>query len=433
MGEKFSLAASRTNIAMRNRQEKEATALANKQEKEKANQQKQADKAAIDASRLNISMKARQQAQATSFQGRMSSLAMPMFNPSSPWANFVAGRQVHSAMSSSYGKDFLAGRQGGMMGQAGGMLGKLSGGSALAATGIAVAAAAGVGLALVALKKIIHFVIDGLKAAFAKAKELYSKSLTSGLGVGFTTKRSTLASIIGVSEEEVLKFGAAVAFLNPKIQYATSLIAANATTLAATSMNWDAMKTNISAVFSEMAAQIAPAINRLTEFVSAMAQLYTMAGGADVVGFAIGAIIDAFTRFAAMIELPIAAIYTFIIAIEDLFTYLTNKIKHPFTKQEGAFDKTKDALGNLGKVAKAAFLPTGMGYKEKAPEGQTFMKKLPTSSWEKMGLVIGGAKNTTNELIREGNKHLSVIAASVSGQSGSPRGSFGINPTVANP
>ena len=77
----------------------------------------------------------------------MSSLAMPMFNPSSPWANFVAGRQVHSAMSSSYGKDFLAGRQGGMMGQAGGMLGKLSGGSALAATGIAVAAAAGVGLA----------------------------------------------------------------------------------------------------------------------------------------------------------------------------------------------------------------------------------------------------------------------------------------------
>jgi len=449
--DKQAMAAARTNIAMQRRQQRELAvqqaqahrqamdasrlniAMQRRQQAELAAQQEQANRQALAASRTNIAMRARQQAQTTSFQGRMSSLAMPMFNPSSPWANFVAGRQVHGAMTSAYGQNFLAGRQGGMMGQIGGTIGRLSGGSALGATAIVVGAAAAIGVALMALKKVIQLVIEGLKDAFIKAKELYSKSLTSGLGVGLTTKRASLAAIIGVSEEEVLKFGAAVAFLNPKIQYANSIIAANATTLAATSMNWMAMKENIAAVFSILASRISSVINKISDLTSAMTQLYIASGFADFFGASLNVLIDIMVMLTARIMLPIAGIYTLIIALEDLSEYLYQKAMHPFTKQEYTFDKTKDAFDNFLKVLKAGFLPSMMFYKEKTPENQAFMKKLPTSSWEKMGLVIGGAKNTTNELIREGNKHLSVIAAAVTAGAGVPRTSFGMNPTVANP
>jgi len=70
------------------------------------------------------------------------------------------------------------------------------------------------------------------------------------------------------------------------------------------------------------------------------------------------------------------------------------------------------------------------------PAPMSFMKTMPTSSWEKMGLVIGGRGQSVNELIREGNKSLKEIAAAVTGRGNVPRNSgysFGLSPVVANP
>ena len=459
--------------------------------READDQQSEADKQAIAASRTNIAMRARQQAQATSFQGRMTSLAMPMFNPSSPWANFIAGRQVHGAMTSAYGQNFLAGRQGGMMGQAGGALGRMSGGNAMIATGILVAGATAIGLAFKALKKSIEQLISGIKSAIENASKIYSKALTSGLGIKMTVKKGMLSSIIGVSEDEVLMFGAAISYLNPKIEWAAKVMEETAVPLTQIGWEFKVLGENMMALFALIATQASPIILQLTENINEMITAFSSAEGlsdaitvlkmamAVLLGIAgsiatlfmglvtgLALVFDIVKNVLAVIQNVLVGLTTIIVAfVNGLWEAGKKLVEGAGVKEAGKavsdsvaigaqavkdnvvnmtdFSKTTAAAMTTDKMTKG--LDKIMGTltsdtkkenkekKEKMPEPQSFMKKLPVSSWEKMGLVIGGAKNTTNELIKESNKHLSTIAKAIVGGTGIPRSSFGINPTVANP
>jgi hypothetical protein len=458
--------------------------------KEAADEQEQANKQAMAASRTNIAMRARQQAQATSFQGRMTSLAMPMFNPSSPWANFIAGRQVHGAMTSSYGQEFLSGRQGGMMGQAGGALGRMSGGNAMIATGILVAGATAIGLAFKALKKSIEQLISGIKSAIENASKIYSKALTSGLGIKMTVKKGMLSSIIGVSEDEVLMFGAAISYLNPKIEWAAKVMEETAVPLTQIGWEFKVLGENMMALFALIATQASPVILALVENINEMITAFSDVGSisdvievlkmamAVLVGIAGGVVvafmglITGLTLIFETVKAVITSVGNTLMAITEIVVAFVEgiweagkkllkggglkdagqevgkslskgveKIKEnvvpiDFSKTTAMAMTTDKVAAGIGKIMGTLTSDTkkeDKEKKEKMPEPQSFMKKLPASSWEKMGLVIGGAKNTTNELIKESNKHLSTIAKAIVGGTGIPRSSFGINPTVANP
>jgi hypothetical protein len=70
----------------------------------------------------------------------------------------------------------------------------------------------------------------------------------------------------------------------------------------------------------------------------------------------------------------------------------------------------------------------------KAPPPAAFMKQLPASSWEKMGLVVGQGGNSTNDLIRKSNGYLATIARAVTGGQPNVQGhNFMLSPQTANP
>lgn len=418
------------------------------QEKEKANQQKQADKAAIDASRLNISMKARQQAQAISFQGRMSSLAMPMFNPSSPWANFVAGRQVHSAMSSSYGKDFLAGRQGGMMGQAGGILGKASGGNALIATGILVAGAAVIGSVLSGLQKAISIGIEKINQAILKASDYYKQSILSGYGLQTQVKRTALSNIIGVSEKDLSKFANAVVFLDSKIKDSVEIIKKTTTPLTETAYNFKVLKFDIEAMFSKIAFNVKPAVDTFINNLDKLVKYLTRAipersepatklkqWSAEGSLVQIGQKSVDLSRLAMGLGMQGATAMEMAQKLSSIKkeSTLDKLLSNPAKTFEAGGTKLKFTPFSSSEIEQFKDLWNLIKSPAKLNEPTSVMQQMPASTWEKMGLVIGGGRNTTNELIKEGNKHLSAIAKAVTGDFGIPRSSFGINPTLANP
>src|ERR1700722_19222085 len=112
----------------------------------------------------------------------------------------------------------------GMIGGGGGSGGGI-GGAIFGAAG-----AAGYGEIFVVVKALEYAfktLVGAIKKtieAYDNATKIYAKSLMSGLGVGFTVKRGMLAEVLGVDEKDVLRFGYALAYLSPRLQFATDEI-----------------------------------------------------------------------------------------------------------------------------------------------------------------------------------------------------------------
>jgi len=282
----------------------------------------------------------------------------------------------------------------------------------------------------VALKSL-SVTVNGLMDSFKKARDIYSKSLTSGLGVSMTTKMGALSQILGVSEEEVLKFGAAISYLSPKIEDTIKILESVNRPLADIQMNIEILKLKFIAVSSVITASMVAEINEFIDSISAFLDVFK---DSDIIQGFVGTAIKALEFVGLLISAIAIVIQVFYEGIKGIFTLLFNllsKIPGLGFMHSTMQTKLPDMLSDIGKQAK-----TFAGYGDKTsgglPQVQSSMKQISASAWEKMGLVIGGRGNTTNELIRQSNKHLSTIAAAVTG-TGIARQSFGMNPTVANP
>ncbi len=208
---------------------------------------------------------------AVTFKKDMSFLMMPLFNPGSMWATLFSGRQTYSALSGDAGKEFLAGKSGGSIGMLGGKLGKLSGGSAGAATGLLVGGATVLGLAL----KALTVTVKQTMAAYENARQIYAKALTNGMGTQFTVKRSMLAQIMGVSEQDVFRFGAQMAYLNPKLEWAANILSRTTTPLTQVSWEFKILGENTKAMFSSLSVEAAPALLVFTNSLSNLVKYIT--------------------------------------------------------------------------------------------------------------------------------------------------------------
>ena len=236
--------------------------------------------------------------------------------------------------------------------------------------------------------------------AFERARNIYAKSIQSGFGQGQTVQRQVLANVIGVSENDIYQYGYAIAQLNEKVKTAIRVISETQGVLTATAWNFQVLKENLAALWATVAAAVAPAVNRLLEFVSAMAKLATLSGVASLIANFIGQMVSGMTRLLAVLSIFPATIMAIDTAVVDGFKWMAAQVHNLFansrigkklgmqTEAVPGFANTKDAFASLKEVLKAAFA-TSSPYKETAGTPSAFMKQLPASSWERMGLQVG--------------------------------------------
>jgi hypothetical protein len=280
--------------------------------------------------------------------------------------------------------------------------------------------------------KSLSVVVNGLMDSFKKARDLYSKSLTSGLGIKMTTKMGALSQILGVSEEEVLKFGAAISYIYPQIEDTIKVLEETNGPLAEIQMNIEILKLKFLAVSSVITSSMIAEINKFIDSISAFLDVFK---DSDIIQGITGTITKAIELVGLLVSDIAIALQFIYEGFKGLINILINFLALipglGIKKMEMGPSKLPSMFNDIGKQF-AAFIGQSGKTTGGLPPAQSSMKQISASAWEKMGLVIGGRGNTTNELIRQSNKHLSTIAAAVTG-TGIARQSFGMNPTVANP
>ena len=366
-------------------------------------------------------------------------------------------------LSDELGKKLTAGKEGGI---AGGLFGK--GG---------IAGFSEIFLAFKALKlgiDIFKWSVEKFKASVERASQLYSKSLNSGLGLAMTTKRSTLADIMGVSEQDVFRFGAQMAYLNPKIEWATAILAKTAIPLTQLGWEFKVMQNNLSAMAAKIFAQASPAVLKMIQELNVFIKNIDFSAVANAITYAITGMKVAMEDFIFWLQ----EIGKLLPSISD---QQTKKEAHPAgtifgeatggaytntgtqNKQEkeniAGIDKIGSALGlhnlelnkdnrrifemtfeKLNAKSLAAQLKAGGASnatialaesyraqiarrkindgKDNFPSPSSWMKQLPASSWEKMGLVtMGGSQNYQKDIAKntkEMSEGFKILAAAMS-------------------
>jgi len=273
----------------------------------------------------------------------------------------------------------------------------------------------------------LRYAAQKVTEAYDRAASLYARNLSrGGLGQNFVTRQNILAGVIGVSEQDVMQYGNQIAVLNQKLQVAIRTISDAQPTLTATAWNFRVLKENLSALWANVAEALAPAINRITELLSALTKLSILSGLATMVGTALEVLIELMTRMVAVTQIAVSAIMTMMTAIKDAFIWNF----HP----SHGFKDTKAAFESLKEVLKAAFAMDNK-YRQTAPNVGSNINRLPGSSWEHMGMVIGqtGGGTNWNQKTAQGVAQLvSLTQKMVNAVSNGNSGSFS-NPNAAMP
>lgn len=330
--------------------------------------------------------------------------------------------------------------------------GGMSGGKGVSGAIFGAAGAAGYGEIFVVVKslelvfKILVGSIRKTIEAYDDARKLYAKSLMSGLGLGFSAKRQNLADVLGVSEQEVIRFGAAWTYLNGRLQFASDTMAKNATPLAGVGWEFKILEKNLQAIWSTIASGLAPGFKQLisefNDFLAALGKSQFL----EVVAATIDVIFIGLNDVIGLIEIIVNSFTVGLRVISDAIAIMMIKAINLFEKARyGAFGGVtplddsairKDLVDSTTALWNevANYGANFFGAKtNNVPAPQSFMKQLPASTWEKMGLMVGGGGNSTNDLIRKSNGFLQTISKAVTQDV--PRGNqgFGMSPLVSNP
>jgi hypothetical protein len=117
--------------------------------------------------------------------------------------------------------------------------------------------------------------ILAMRSAIENARTIYTKSLTSGMGLGMSIKRGTLANAIGVSEAELFQFGSAIAYLQPKLRGAQEILNQTTIPLTQVSFEFQVLKANMGAMFAKIANEATPAIYGIIDALSKLVKWTT--------------------------------------------------------------------------------------------------------------------------------------------------------------
>lgn len=180
--------------------------------------------------------------------------------------------------------------------------------------------------------------------AINEATSMYAKVLRSGgLPGGFVAKRSALASIIGVGEEEVIKYGTAIRYLNDKVAWSSKVIAETTNDLASLGWGFGVVGQDIKALVAQIISELAPMLRQVLD------SLHEVLKFVGKWGSMLGKVI-----------------------------------------QEAMIIALKTAFSNS--IIVGAIIDVFRGWKTDpgaAPTASVNMNQMPASAWERMGLIIG--------------------------------------------
>jgi hypothetical protein len=232
--------------------------------------------------------------------------------------------------------------------------------------------------------------IEGVTRAADEARRTYAKILQSGgMAPGFVIQRQQLAQVMGVSDDAVWQYGTAIAFLNSKLEWSTSILTETNPTVTALGWEFQVTSQNMKALWAQLANDAAPAVNAFLKSLDGLIKFLhanTWAVEKDVGGV-----------FKSALNMVLPSLGPW--------------------------------LGVAGTAAKAIGT-------ERAPSPTVSINRLPASAWEKMGLIIGGGgmavdhqkkiANNTNQMVQILNR--------IANAAGVPRsGNFFDNPMYAQP
>lgn len=245
-------------------------------------------------------------------------------------------------------------------------------GAPLKAIGILGVAAIGVGAALLALKKVV----GEMSAAIEDARRTYAKILQSGgMGQAFIVRRQQLAEVLGVSEEQVMQYGAAINYLNVKLNWSTKILTETNPTLTALGWQFKILDQDMKAAWATLANDAAPALMLFAK------------------------------------------------AIDGIVKSITNPKFLEFL--------SKMAFGTIPTLVGKVISASDSG---KAPQVPTSLDRMPASTWEKMGLVIGSSGGQNHLMKIAANTKATADAVVKMAQSLVPSGNTtGMNPIAAYP
>lgn len=255
--------------------------------------------------------------------------------PGSPFAG-MSGMKASDAIA------LMKARQAGGGGGGGGLTPVGAAAMGGAAGGIAGLIVTAIVKAFQAIVRAIAAAIQSLTNALNRAASLYAKQLQSGgLPGGFIAQRSALAGVMGVSEEQVYQYSDAVRSLNQRLSYSSKINAETNRSVTGAAWSMRILGEDFKALAMVAANSLAPAIRQLANLMHAL-----MAGLGPII---VKGIVQIFKS-----------------AFEVGLKMVAGSIAVNFMK------------GFLDKIDPGA-----------APNASVSSKRLQSSSWERMGLVIG--------------------------------------------
>lgn len=246
---------------------------------------------------------------------------------------------------------------------------------------------------------IIKKMLNEIESAANNARMSYGKIIQSGgLAPAFVIQRQNLANVLGISEQDVMKYGMQIGYLNDKLEWANKVLTDTNPTVTALGWQLKTTETNFKALWATLANDAAPAI-------------------------------EAFLK-----------------PINEFIKWMASQKDHPSQAESAQPDRINFwkmlaikmfGAGNVPDWIKNDVIPGhAAGGVPKAPPAVISPDRLPASSWEKMGLVIGqsGAVNHQKETAKNTGTLVQLTRTLI--QNTLPRGNnkqFFENPTYPQP
>jgi len=294
-------------------------------------------------------------------------------------------------------------------------------------------------VAVKSLQYVVKVLTSTIRDSINIESKLYTQAVTQGLSTNFLASRNTISKILGVNPDsnEMFRFGSAVQYVQFKTKDAIKTFGESAIPLKKLDMDFKIVITNFEALGVKLTTELAPAIefvlSKLDHLSTFHANTPEESRKQNNENF--------FSSFPEILAKIGGTMPGGTGSKDDYFGLMGQEDVLEKVKKlgDGGLGKLADAAG-LDKIQKQMFVRFVDENKKalgKNPELHlndpgSFMKQLPASTWEKMGLVVGGG-NSTKDLIKKSNGYLQIIARAVSNNPSGTAFQFGMNPRVSNP
>jgi len=224
-----------------------------------------------------------------------------------------------------------------------------------------------------------------IRSATEAASGYYAKALQSGgLPTGFIVKRSILAQVLGVSEDDVIQYGAAVNFVNKELESSINIQSNNIKLLTESSYKWKTVGQDMKAAASNIATIWKGVTDSMAD------SLHKLLAGYGKTSSAASELLMK-EKYAVQWRKEqgketASGLGNFFKQMSNFWPGKSDKVPNYETKRTQILDTFKDP----------EFLKNWEEFRDKmgAPDPVASAKRFPTSAWEKMGLVIGTGAGT---------------------------------------